>query len=280
MEGGSRIQSVARALTILDVLADARGELALHEIAERVGLPKSTAHGLISTLKDYGYIEQCGFTAKYRLGLRLFEVGSVVALGWEVRTVAAPYIQKLLDEMRETVHLAILDNYEVLYIDKRESSESLRIASQVGMRLPAHCTGVGKVLLAYLTPEMRKEVIAAKGLPRYTQNTLTDAASLEAQLCRVREDGYAVDNQEIMDSLKCVAAPVRDQGGKVVSAISLSGPISRMQGERFQKVIRIVTETAEEISANLGYRSPNRERQTGQGQSQLDAGTDAGIGVR
>jgi len=280
MESSPRIQSVARALAIIDVLADARRELALHEIAERLGLPKSTAHGLISTLKSCGYVEQCAFTAKYKLGLRLFEVGSIVALGWEVRTVAAPYIQKLLDEMRETVHLAILDNFEVLYIDKRESRESLRIASQVGMRLPAHCTGVGKVLLAHLSPEKRLEIIATKGLPRYTQNTLTDAASLEADLRRVREQGYAVDNQEIMDSLKCVAAAVRDQAGKVVSAISLSGPISRMQGDRFQKAIRLITETAKDISVNLGYRSTKYEGQAGLEPAQPLTGTDAGFSIQ
>jgi DNA-binding IclR family transcriptional regulator len=254
MESGSRIQSVARALAILDGLAEARGELALNEIASRLGLAKSTAHGLISTLKEFGYIEQSSFTAKYKLGLRLFEVGSVVALGWDVRTIAAPYIQKLLEEMRETVHLVILDKYEVLYIDKRESSESLRIASQVGMRLPAHCTGVGKVLMAYLSPEERREIIVAKGLPRYTRNTLTDAASLEAEFSRIREQGYAVDNEEIMDSLKCVAAPIRDQGGEVISAVSLSGPISRMQGERFQTAVTLVRKTAADISASLGYR--------------------------
>jgi DNA-binding IclR family transcriptional regulator len=259
METGSRIQSVARALAILDALAEARRELALHEIAERLALPKSTTHGLISTLRDFGYVEQCAFTAKYKLGLRLFEVGSVVALGWDVRTIAAPYIEKLLEEMRETVHLVILDKYEVLYIDKRESSESLRIASQVGMRLPAHCTGVGKVLLAHLSPQDRREVIAAKGLPRYTRNTLTDAASLEAELSRIREQGYSIDNEEIMDSLKCVAAPIRDQSGKVISAISLSGPISRMQGERFQTALKLVTKTAAEISARLGYRAENHE---------------------
>jgi len=261
MGTGSQIQSVARALAILNALAEERGELALHEIAERLGLPKSTVHGLISTLKNFGYIEQSPFTAKYKLGLRLFEVGSVVALGWDVRTVAAPYIQKLLDEMRETVHLVILDKCEVLYIDKRETSESLRIASQVGMRLPAHCTGVGKVLLAYLTPEERREIIAAKGLPRYTRNTLTDVASLEAELSRVRDQGYSIDNQEIMDSLKCVAAPIRDQSGNVISAISLSGPISRMQGQRFQTAVKLVTKTADEISASLGYRAENQERQ-------------------
>ena len=187
-------------------------------------------------------------------------MGSIVALGWDVRTVAAPYIQKLLEEMRETVHLVILDKHEVLYIDKRETSESLRIASQVGMRLPAHCTGVGKVIMAYLEPQETREIVTTKGLPRYTRNTLTDPASLEAELSKVREHGYAVDNQEIMDSLRCVAAPIRNQSGKVISAVSISGPISRMQGEHFEKAIDLVVRTANTISEKLGYRSENRDR--------------------
>jgi DNA-binding IclR family transcriptional regulator len=254
MLSDSKIQSVARALTIVDSLADARGELALNEIAARLSLPKSTVHGLISTLKDFGYIEQSGFTGKYRLGVRLFEVGHIVAQGWEVRLVAAPYIQELLEEMGETVHLVVLDKLEVLYIDKRESAQSLRIASQVGMRLPAHCTGVGKVLMAHLTLEKRRELIDAKGLPRFTRNTLTDVELLEEELTRVRQQGFAIDNEEIMDSLRCVAAPIRDQAGKVLWAISLSGPVSRLKGERLEKAIRRVTETAARISAGLGYR--------------------------
>ena len=254
MESESKIQSVARALTIVDTLAEVRGELALNEIATRLSLPKSTVHGLVSTLKDFGYIEQSTFTGKYRLGIRFFEIGHVVAQGWEVRKVAAPYIQKLLELLFETVHLAVLDKLEVLYIDKRESGESLRIVSQVGMRLPAHCTGVGKVLMAHLSPEERTELINKKGLPRFTKNTLTDVESLEDELTRIRMQGFAIDNEEIMDSLRCVAAPIRDQTGKVISAISLSGPVSRLRGERFEHAIRSVTETAEEISAGLGYR--------------------------
>ena len=157
--------------------------------------------------------------------------------------------------MGETVHLVVLDKLEVLYIDKRESGQSLRIASQVGMRLPAHCTGVGKMLMAHLSPEQRAELINRKGLPRFTRNTLTDVEALEDELNRIRMQGFAIDNEEIMDSLRCVAAPIRDQTGKVISAISLSGPVSRLKGERFEKAIRRVTETAEEISAGLGYRS-------------------------
>lgn len=254
MEKDTKIQSVARAIAIIEALAEVRGELPLNEIAHRLGLAKSTVHGIISTLKDHGYIEQSSFTGKYRLGLRLFEVGSLIARNWEVRTVAAPYIQRLKEEMGETIHLVVLDKYEVLYIDKLESSESLRIASQVGMRLPAHCTGVGKVLLAHLPAEERAEVLETKGLARYTRNTITDAERLEAELARIREEGYAVDNEEIMDSLRCVAAPIQDQTGRVVSAISLSGPVFRMRGERFERAVELVTRTAREISAELGYR--------------------------
>jgi len=155
----------------------------------------------------------------------------------------------------ETVHLVVLDRLEVLYIDKRESYRSLRIVSQVGMRLPAHCTGVGKVLLAHLEPEQRAEVINVKGLARFTRNTLTDIKVLENELTRIRAQGYAIDNEEIMDSLRCIAAPIRDQTGKVISAISLSGPVSRLQGEWLENAILRVTETAEEISSGLGYRA-------------------------
>jgi len=258
VESNSRIQSVARALTIVDTLAEARGELALNEIAARLSLPKSTIHGLISTLKGFGYIEQSAFTCKYRLGVRFFEVGYIVAQGWEVRKIAAPYISKLLEELAETVHLVVLDKLEVLYIDKRESGRSLRIASQVGMRLPAHCTGVGKVLMAHLSPEERRKLINDKGLPRFTENTLTDLNVLEDELAKIRTQGFAIDNEEIMESLRCVAAPIRDQTGNVISAISISGPVSRMKGERLEKAIKRVMETAEEISACLGHRSKSQ----------------------
>ncbi len=259
MEREPRIQSVARALSIVDILASVGGELALHEVATRSNLPKSTVHGLISTLKDFGYIQQSSFTGKYRLGIRIFEIGSIVAQGWEVRSVAAPYIEQLLEEMGEAVHLVILDKFEVLYIDKREKAGALRIVSEVGMRLPAHCTGVGKVLMAHLSLEERRELIRRKGLPRFTRNTLTDPAELETELARIREQGYAVDNEEIMDSLRCIAAPIRSQPGDVISAISLSGPISRLSGEKFAKAIRRVTETASEISVNLGFRESAKD---------------------
>ncbi|MDN5345233.1 MAG: IclR family transcriptional regulator, regulon repressor [Clostridia bacterium] len=250
----SQIRSVAKALTIIDVLARNQRDMSLAEIAREMKLPKSTLHGLLSTLRDFGYIEQSLFDGRYRLGVHLFEIGNVVANNWDVRRVAAPYIQKLVDDLGETIHLVILDKGEVLYIDKRESHQSLRIVSQVGMRLPAHCTGVGKVLLAYLHPSEVKRIIATRGLARYTRHTITDQRQLEAELEKIRARGYAVDNEEIMDSLRCVAAPIRDHSGKVCAGISVSGPVARLEGERFRQAVELVTRTAAEISGGLGYR--------------------------
>jgi DNA-binding IclR family transcriptional regulator len=250
----SHIQSVAKALRIVDALAEAGKELALGEIAKKLGLPKSTAHGLLSTLCSFGYVEQSVFTGKYKLGLQLLKLGSIVAHNLDLRAVAAPYIQRLVDMTRETVHLTILDKGEVLCIDKRESPESLRMVSRVGMRLPAHCTGVGKVLLAFLPLSEAKKIIAVKGLPRFTKNTITDPNILEAELAKVRVQGYAIDNEEIMDGLRCVAAPIRDYCGKVYAAISISGPVSRLKEERLELAIELITRTVAEISSDLGHQ--------------------------
>jgi len=248
------IKSVAKALKIVELLAENGREMALGEIAERMKMPKSTTHGLISTLCDFGYVDQSPFTGKYKLGLRLFELGNIVAMRLEVRSVATPYIQRLVEALGETVHLTILDKGEVLYIDKQESQQSIRIASRVGARLPAHCTGVGKVLLAFLPAEERKKIILEKGLKRFTKNTITDPEALELELARVREQGYAFDNEEFMEGLKCVAAPIRDYTGKVCAAMSVSGPVARLRGEKLERAVALVTEAAAMISAELGYR--------------------------
>lgn len=250
----TQIRSVAKALLIIDYIATVQGELPLAKIAAKLGMAKSTAHGLLATLKDFGYIEQSPFTGNYKLGMRLFEIGNIVGNSLDVRTVAVQYIQQLVGEIEETVHLAVLDKGEVLYIDKRESHQSLRIVSQIGMRLPAHCTGVGKAMLAYLPESELKRIIAVKDLPRFTRKTITAAEKLQDELRQVKEQGYAVDNEEIMDSLRCVAAPVFDHSGGVCAAISVSGPVARLEKERFELAVKSVTRAAMEISHALGYR--------------------------
>lgn len=250
-----QVRSVAKALRILNLLAEHRREMSLGEIAKEMQLAKSTAYGLLATLRDFGYIEQSPLDGKYRLGIRLFEVGSIVANSWDVRHVAAPFIQALVDKLGETVHLVVLDKGEVVYIDKRESTKSLRIVSQVGTRLPAHCTGVGKVFLANLSIDEVKQIITAKGLARYTKNTITEFNRLEEELKRVREQGYAIDNEEIMESLRCVAVPLWDHTGKVCAAMSVSGPKSRFEGEELESIVDLMVRIGQEISTSLGHRS-------------------------
>ncbi|GAB6156213.1 IclR family transcriptional regulator [Desulfosporosinus burensis] len=252
---GTQVRSVAKALMILNVLAEHQREMSLGDIAKEMQLAKSTAYGLLATLRDFGYIEQSPLDGKYHLGIRLFEVGNVVANSWDVRQVAVPFIQTLVDELGETVHLVVLDKGEVLYIDKRESTKSLRIVSQVGTRLPAHCTGVGKVFLANLPIGEVRRIIATKGLSRYTKNTITDFSRLEEELNLVRQLGYAMDNEEIMESLRCVAVPLRAHTGKVCAAISVSGPSSRFDGEQLESIVNLMVRIGQEISTSLGYRS-------------------------
>lgn len=247
-----QVRSVAKALMIIDMLSYAPEGMPLGEIARKIGAPKSTIHGLLSTLCEYGFVEQSSIDGCYKLGVHLFELGMAVADNWDVRKIAAPYIERLLGEMQETIHLVILDNGEVLYIDKRESNQSLRIVSKIGARLPAHCTGVGKVLLAYMPPAEVKTIIERKGLSKYTRNTITDPYLLEKELQKIRHQGYAIDNEEIMDGLRCVAAPIRDHKGDVCAAISISGPAVRLDEDRLPVAIDRVTKTADEISAALG----------------------------
>lgn len=250
----TQVRSVAKALRIVDLLVEAGRELSLADIAQGLKLPKSTTHGLISTLREFGYIEQSPENGKYRLGIRLFEIGSVVARSWDVRAVAVPYIEKLVSELQETVHLAVLDRGEVLYIDKRESYRPFCMVTEIGTRLPAHCTGLGKVLLAHLNPAELRRIIAEKGLKRYTPNTITDVGRLEEELERVHQRGYAIDNEELMEGLRCVAAPIYDREGKAVAAMSISGPAARLTGERLRRAIVLVTDTSSQVSRALGYR--------------------------
>ncbi|MGF7396456.1 IclR family transcriptional regulator [Thermoanaerobacterium thermosaccharolyticum] len=250
----NQIKSVAKALAIIDYLASKNSDVPLSQISRDLNIAKSTAHGLITTLKDFGYIEQSQFTGNYKLGIHLFELGSKVANTLDVFNIASPYIRQLVESIGETVHLAILDKGEVLYIDKRESSRSIRISSQIGIHLPAHCTGVGKVLLAYLPIEEIREIIRNHGLTKYTKNTITDFDSLKEELEKIRECGYAVDNEEFMDGLKCIAAPIFNSKGNVEASLSISGPVSRMNGCEYDKAIKSILEVTMTISRLLGYR--------------------------
>jgi DNA-binding IclR family transcriptional regulator len=252
-EKGRVIQSVARAVSILEYLAAHKLGDGLTNISRGVGLSKSTTHSLISTLEQMGYVQQDQNSGKYSLGLKLFELGQAMHASMDLRTIAMPYLHALAKKYEETVHLAVLPKGEVVYIDKVDSPRSIRIASQIGGRNPAHCTGVGKVLLADLPEAELDKALRGRRLQRFTPNTIADPDKLKLHLDKVRADGYAQDEEEIEIGLSCVAAPVKNHRGVVIAAISLSGPSGRIGS--LAELTEDVTETARMISAQFGYKN-------------------------
>ncbi|MBP3891575.1 MAG: IclR family transcriptional regulator [Solobacterium sp.] len=247
-KSSNHIQSVERAITLIDVIASKQDGLTLSQIAQKVGWPKSTVHGLLTTLRDYNYIEQSNEDGRYRLGIRLFELGSRVARSFDIKDVAVPVMKRLNKRFGETVHLGAEDNGEILYLEKVAADSLVSIMSEVGIRLPMHCSGLGKVLLAQKSEAELKRLISQKGLPALTKRTITTKTKLDEELEKVRKQGYALDDGEIMEGLRCVAAPVNDANGKTRYAISVSGQVRDLYGKRLEQIIKETIQAANEIS--------------------------------
>ena len=244
-ENTAHVKSIERAFLLVDALAEEPREHSLTELASKLGWPKSTAHGVISTLVQYRYVEQSELTGRYRLGIRFFELGVKVGKMWDIRSIAMPHMQKLNTELGEMVQLGTEDRGEILYLEKLDSTHLIRIVSEIGGRLPIHCTGLGKAMLAFMPEAKRKRIVREKGLTSYTSNTITNVSVLERELEAIREQGYAIDDGEIMLGLRCIAAPIFDGKGQVKYALSISGMQGNLAGERLEKIIkRVVTEAA------------------------------------
>ena len=247
-----RLSSVANAIRLTKVFSEQEYELGISALALRLGLAKSTVHRLATTLVEYDFLEQNRETGKYRPGLALFELGTLVRRKMDVMSEAQAEIHALAEATGETVQLAILDHLSVLYIRIRESHQAVRLSSGLGSRAPAHCTGVGKALLAYQPSELVKQVIEA-GLKRYTDKTITEPEALLQELAAVRSRGYAIDDEEMEVGLRCVAAPIRNHTGEVAAAISVSAPVQRMSKKSVLVTAPNVIAAGESISRRLGY---------------------------
>lgn len=252
--GEKHIQSVFRALKILEYVAEHGNAVGLTDISKGMELSKSTTHGLVATLEKYGYMEQNEITGKYSLGLKTFELGQSYVSGLDLREIALPELKVLSEKYQETAHLAILSGDDVVYIDKVDGSRSIGIRSRVGGRNPAYCTGVGKALLSGLSDQRIETMYSDKQMTRYTPNTIVELKELLAQVGKVRQQGYAMDMEEIEMGLRCIAAPIKDGNGNVIAAVSLSGPASRITDAKIQLLIKDVREVAGHISLRLGYR--------------------------
>jgi DNA-binding IclR family transcriptional regulator len=237
---------------ILETFTHLGPELGVSEISRALDLKKATAHRLLASLRRRGLVAQDPDTRRYRLGVKLWELGSMATNHVEWIDRVKPYLQQLTDRTGETTHLAVLNDGQVLYVDKVESAHSLRMPSQVGRRLPVHCTGIGKALIAFLPDEVLKGLIARRGMPSFTPNTITDPRRLANELATVRTRGYSIDDEEIEEGLVCIGAPIRDHTAHVVAAISIAGPSSRVRPDRIPEHARAVVETAHAMSATLG----------------------------
>lgn len=247
-----KIQVLDRTFAIFDVIAANGPELTLAEITLRLNLHKSTAHRLLAVLEGYRYVERTR-SGKYRLGSKLLELGARAAAGLDLAERALPFLRGLVAETGETAHVGILREGEVLSIANVESPRTLRTPATVGRRTPAHCTSLGKAILAFASEEQLAEVVRTRSLKGYTAKTLTRAEALRQELREVRRRGYAVDDEEFEEGLRCVGAPVRDHSGRVVAAVSITGPAFRITPERLPALGKSVIRAAEKLSAALGY---------------------------
>jgi DNA-binding IclR family transcriptional regulator len=250
-EQGGNLQSVNRALSALDLIAEA-GELGVTELGRRLGVHKATASRLVAVLAERGMVERDPITEKYRLGFGLIRLAGAAMASLDLVRIARPLLEDLADRTRETVNLGVLSGDAVVYIDQVTGTRSIVAVSWVGRRTPLHCTSNGKVLLASMLPEERDRLLA-QPLQRATKATITDAAKLRSQLDEVAARGYAQTMEELEEGLNAVAAPVRRADGEVVASLSVSGPAFRMRPVDLPRAGRLVKESATAISRRLGY---------------------------
>lgn len=255
MEEG--LKSVERAFQILERVSLAKHGIGVTELATELKMYKSTIHRVLSTLVNLGYIEQDPTTERYKLGYKLLEVSSRLLGNLDLRREAMPFLQELADLTNEVVHLVVLNKGQVVYIEKVEGTETIRMHSRVGNLAPVHCTGVGKAILAFLPEAQVREIIRQYGLKPHTPHTLSTLEDLLADLNLIRERGYALDLEENEPGITCVAAPIFDHSGAVVAAISASAPTIRMQSDRLNQLAKEIRNVGCKISARLGYRKEN-----------------------
>lgn len=239
------VQSVGRAFHLLETLA-ANGAMNLSQISMASGLPLTTIHRLVGTLSGLGYLRQTS-SNQYTLGPRLIHLGeraSSLFVTW-----AQPHLVRLVDELGETANLAMLDGDEVVYVAQAPSRHSMRMFTEVGRHVPAHCTAVGKALLARLSAEEVAAIVDRKGLPAQTRNTITTPERLERELGSIRQKGFALDDGEQELGVHCVAVAIADVPQRL--ALSISGPVPRMGDELVRRAVPVLTRTARDLAADL-----------------------------
>lgn len=255
--GASQVQSLSRALSLLEHLAAAERGISLTDLAKRARLAPSTTHRLLATLEQQRFAELDADRGLWVVGVRAFAVGNAFLAHRDFVAQARPYMRRLMEESGESVNLGILEDGEVVFLSQVECREMMRMFVRLGGRVPAHASGVGKALLSAFPESQLDAVFEKRGLQRFTDNTIDARAILREDLGAARERGYAYDNEEHAVGLRCVASTIHDEHSDPVAAISLSGPRARITDGRVDVLGRLVRQTADQITAALGGRLPD-----------------------
>jgi len=248
-----RLSSVATAIRLLKAFSEDEVEIGISALARRLSLAKSTVHRLAVTLVSEGLLEQDRENGKYQLGIALFRLGALVRRRMNVSNEARPYLYELREKINESVHLAILDETEIMYVYNLEGTHAIRMRSDIGVRKPAYCTAEGQAILAFAPDDVVERVIAA-GLTARTPKTITNAEKFLRELAAIRNRGCAIEDEESEIGMISIAAPIRDDSGDVVAAVGIAGPVTRLSKKSIAAVAPHVVATADQVSARLGYR--------------------------
>jgi IclR family KDG regulon transcriptional repressor len=248
-----------RALDVLEELtAGPPAGMTASQLAERTGSNRVSIHRILATYLQHGYVRQDGPGAPYRLGFRLIELGEKVIGDIDIARIAYPLLEELSTRTGETCHLGLLSGPEAVYVAKIESSQSVRLVSHIGARVPLYCTSLGKALLAAADDDLREQLIAQQSFERRTAHTLTTPKALRADLELTRARGYSIDAVENEEGVRCVGAAVLDHTGAPIAAVSLSGPTTRVTIELVEELGRLAHGTAERVSTAIGHGSDGR----------------------
>jgi len=250
----SRLSSVAAAVRVLKCFSEVEPEIGISSLAKRLSLAKSTVHRLAVTLTSEGLLEQSPETGRYRLGINLFVMGALVRRRLDVSNMAQPFLNVLREQTGETIHLAVMNETNVLYLYNLESRQAIRMKSYIGTIKPAFCTCEGRAIVAFGDPELMNKVLSAPLVAR-TPGTQTDPAQLMKMLTEIRNHGYAIDDEESEQGMRGISAPLRDITGQVVAAIGIGGPSQRLTLKKLRGLAPVLLSTAEAISTQLGYRA-------------------------
>ncbi|KAK3604214.1 hypothetical protein CHS0354_002022 [Potamilus streckersoni] len=248
------IQAVENAFDVLEQFKGAKGSLGITELSANLGLHKNNIFRLLATMENKGYIEQDLNTEEYRLGIKSLEIGRAFLNHTGLLKVAKPILNELMESVNENVYLGLLKNDQVVYVEHVESTQALRVASRVGTRLSPLCTAIGKVILAHYSEHDRERIIANNKFVQHTPNTIMDKGKYVAELAKIREQGYSVDDQEYDFGVVCVGGPVMDYQKKVVAGISISGPSLRMDEKALRDIfVPKIKECSLKLSRAIGY---------------------------